>query len=236
MSLMFWACAEVCVCDHTPQMLNPADIKTLSTVKKHQTKVISMCIVPVRVRAAAQGKNVLTYPVLDNYSQGSFIRVALTLMVCEKTWWKSLRMTRTVEESTIKSGDHYVVPLPFKEENLIMPENTKQAMQRLIYLKGRFKKDPGFFENYKQFMSNLLVKGYARRMDDSPVGRTWYILHHGVYHPSKLRKIRVVFDCSAQFAGSSLNQELLTCSDLTNPIAGVLRPGFDRVKLHSWRT
>ena len=56
------------------------------------------------------------------------------------------------------SGDHYVVPLPFKEENLIMPENRKQAMQRLIYLKGRFKKDPGFFENYKQFVSNLLVK------------------------------------------------------------------------------
>ena len=81
-------------------MLNPADIKTLSTVKKHQTKVICMRIVPVRVRAAAQGKNVLTYPMLENYSQGSFIWVALTLMVCEKTWWKSLRMTRTVEEST----------------------------------------------------------------------------------------------------------------------------------------
>ena len=143
---------------------------------------------------------------------------------------------KTVEESTTKSGDYYVVPLPFRKENLIMPNNRKQAMQRLIYLKRRFKKDPAFFEDYKQFMSNLLVKGYARRMDDSSVGRTWYILHHGVYHPSKLRKIRVVFDCSAQFAGSSLNQELLTCSDLTNPIAGVLRPGFDRVKLHSWRT
>ena len=59
-------------------------------------------------------------------------------------------------------------------------------------------------------------------MDDSPVGRMWYIPHHGVYHPSKPRKIRVVFDCSAQFAGRSLNQELLTGPDLTNLIVGVL--------------
>ena len=37
---------------------------------------------------------------------------------------------KTVEESTITSGDHYVVPLPFKKENLIMPNNRKQAMQK----------------------------------------------------------------------------------------------------------
>ena len=30
-------------------------------------------------------------------------------------------------------------------------------------------------------------------------GKTWYIPHHGVYHPSKPGKIRVVFDRSAEF-------------------------------------
>ena len=54
-----------------------ADVKTLSTVEKHQTKVISMCIVPVKVTAAAQGKDVLTYAMLENGSQGSFIPEAL---------------------------------------------------------------------------------------------------------------------------------------------------------------
>ena len=54
-----------------------ADVKTLSTVEKHQTNMRSMCIVPVKVRAAAQGKDVLTYTMLDNCSQGSFIREAL---------------------------------------------------------------------------------------------------------------------------------------------------------------
>ena len=42
---------------------------------------------------------------------------------------------KTVEESTIKSGDHYAVPFPFKKENLIMPNYRKQAMQRLIHLR-----------------------------------------------------------------------------------------------------
>ena len=42
---------------------------------------------------------------------------------------------KTVEESTTKSGDHYFVQLPFKKENLIMPNNRKQEMQILIRLK-----------------------------------------------------------------------------------------------------
>ena len=71
-----------------------------------------------------------------------------------------------------------------------MSNDRKQVIQRLIYLKKRFKKNHAFFEDYKQFMSNFLVKGYAR-MNDSSVGRMWHIPHHGVYNPSKPRKIRV---------------------------------------------
>ena len=56
---------------------------------------------------------------------------------------------KTVEESVTKSGDHYVVPLPFKKENLTMPNNRKQAMQRLIFLKRRFNRYLAFFQYYK---------------------------------------------------------------------------------------
>ena len=56
---------------------NFADLKTLSTVEKHQTTVKSMCIVPVKVKSAAKGKDVLTYAMLDNCNQGSFIQEAL---------------------------------------------------------------------------------------------------------------------------------------------------------------
>ena len=49
----------------------------------------------------------------------------------------------------------------------------------------------------------------------------WYIPHHGVYHPTK-KKIRVVFDCSAQVDGVSHNDVLLQVPDLTSSLVGVL--------------
>ena len=36
-----------------------------------------MCIVPVKIKSAAQGKDVLTHAMLDNYRQRSFIQEAL---------------------------------------------------------------------------------------------------------------------------------------------------------------
>ena len=50
----------------------------------------------------------------------------------------------------------------------------------------------------------------------------WYIPHHGIYHPRKPGKIRVVFDCSAKFQAKSLNDLLLKGPDLTNTLYGVL--------------
>ena len=51
---------------------------------------------------------------------------------------------------------------------------------------------------------------------------SWYIPHHGIYHPNKPDKIRVVFDCSAKCQGESLNAHLLQGPDLTNSLTGVL--------------
>ena len=48
-----------------------------------------------------------------------------------------------------------------------------------------------------------------------------YVPHTGVYHPKK-KKIRIVFDCSAQYRGVSLNQQLLQGPDLINDLVGVL--------------
>ena len=49
-----------------------------------------------------------------------------------------------------------------------------------------------------------------------------YIPHHGVYHPKKPNKLRVVFDCSAKHQNESLNDHLLTGPDLLNNLTGVL--------------
>ncbi|CAC5418067.1 unnamed protein product [Mytilus coruscus] len=68
-------------------------------------------------------------------------------------------------------------------------------------------------------MDDLITKGFAGKVKPSQSdneGHVGYIPHHGVYHPQKPEKIRVVFDCSSRYKGESLNYYLLQGSDLTN--------------------
>ena len=76
--------------------------------------------------------------------------------------------------------------------------------------------------DYVAFIDEIINKGYAEKVPQKIPGKAWYIPHHGVYHPKKPEKIRVVFDCSAKFAGTSLNDQLLQGPDLTNSLVGVL--------------
>ena len=85
-------------------------------------------------------------------------------------------------------------------------------------------KDAKLCEDYIALMNDIFIKGYAKKaeQDHCNKGRLWYIPHHGVYHPKKPNKIRVVFDCSAQFENTSLNKELLQGTELANTLVGVL--------------
>ncbi len=69
----------------------------------------------------------------------------------------------------------------------------------------------------------MLKKGFAKKVDNSHANETnvWYIPHHAVYHPTK-KKIRVVFNCAANFSEHCLNEELLQGPDLANLLVGVL--------------
>ena len=73
-------------------------------------------------------------------------------------------------------------------------------------------------------MKESLDKGYARKVPPNQLnpmeGSAWHIPHHGVYHPYKPGKIRVVLDCSAKFRG--INSMLHKGPDLTNSLIGVL--------------
>ena len=46
--------------------------------------------------------------------------------------------------------------------------------------------------------------------------------HHGIYHPRKPGKIWVVFDCSAEYNGMSINERSMSGPNLTNQIISIL--------------
>lgn len=128
-----------------------------------------------------------------------------------------------MERKTKYEAGRYSLPLPFKEEPTPTDSRT-YALSRLQQIKRKLDKDPGYSMKYASFMEDLLESGEAERVPDAEVNNTkcWYIPHHGVVHPSKPQKIRVVFDCSATVKGKSLNDYLLSGPDLNNNLIGVL--------------
>ena len=138
---------------------------------------------------------------------------------------EDIKFCETAESGIVHLDDlHYEMPLPFKYQTIQLPNNYVQAEKRLTGLKKRLKADDRYCADYCSFMDDIISKGYARKVDDEfkdEVVRTWYLPHHGIYHPQK-SKVRVVFDCSVTFEGHSLNDKLLQGPDLTNNLLGVL--------------
>ena len=135
------------------------------------------------------------------------------------------KFMKLVANSAKQVSGHYQINLPLRNKDVSMPNNRKIIEQRALHLKKRLQKDSSFHADYKAFMNDLVVKGYAERVPEEDLersdGRVWYIPHQGVYHPTK-KKIRVVFDCGASFQGTSLNAQLLQGPDLTSSLIGVM--------------
>ena len=133
------------------------------------------------------------------------------------------KFLRIMDENVKLIDGHYQLPLPFKKQIMDVPNNKSLAIKRVFSLKKKLQTNKKMHEDYCTFMKNIFDKGFAEKCDSSSEnGKTWYLPHHGVYHPKKPNKIRVVFDCSAKYGGVSLNSLLLQGPDLTNQIIGVL--------------
>ena len=137
---------------------------------------------------------------------------------------------------------HVELPLPFRHGPPLLPNNTSLAMGRLQSLLKSFRKNPQLEEDYFKFMGEVLKRDHARKsaspsippIKDTeikenlsryrfpPMQKGWIIPHFGVYHPRKVRKLRVVFDSAAQLRGTSLNTHLLKGPDCVNSLLGIL--------------
>ena len=136
------------------------------------------------------------------------------------------QFVRTLTNGIHFVNGHYEMPLPFRGHEPSLPNNRTYALKRLSSLRRRLERDETYRQHYSQFMNDLLKNNHAELVPRNEMvperGCVWYIPHHGVYHPQKLDKVRIVFDCSAQFQGESLNSHLLQGPDLTNKLIGVL--------------
>lgn len=128
--------------------------------------------------------------------------------------------------STKMRNGHYIIDLPLKNKEMKMPNNVSQVKGFLNKLGTRLKRDTTMHQHYTESMEKLTRQGHTEKILSEEVsredGKVWYIPHHGVYHPKKPNKLRVVFNCPMGFKGASLNQELLQGPDLTIGLVGVL--------------
>lgn len=134
----------------------------------------------------------------------------------------------------------YELPLPFRNHNISLPNNRQQAIQQAHWQRKKMLNNEKYRHDYVAFVDNLIVKGYAERIpkEHAPTpGKLWYLPHHGLYHAKKPNKIRVVFDCSARYQNTSLNDQLLQGPDLANTLTTTTySPDSDEDSSHSWQT
>ncbi|XP_038158088.1 uncharacterized protein LOC119794558 [Cyprinodon tularosa] len=117
---------------------------------------------------------------------------------------------------------HYEMPLPFRHRPHL-PDNRKLAEIRLSHLRKKFYRDEKYKRDYTLYIKESIERGEVEEVQtDGIPGERWYIPHHGIYHPKKPGKLRVVFDCSAKYCGTSLNEHLLPGPDMINNLTGVL--------------
>ena len=136
---------------------------------------------------------------------------------------EDLKLIEILKNGTEIVDEHNQVPLPFRKNEINLPNNRSQAEKRFACLERKLSRNPQFKQDYMKFMNELILKDYARESTSAvEAGKCWYLPDHGFCHLNKPGKIRVVFDLSAEFHGTSINKALLPGPGLTNQIVGVL--------------
>ncbi|XP_046632214.1 uncharacterized protein LOC124311889 [Daphnia pulicaria] len=120
---------------------------------------------------------------------------------------------RILQDTIRHTGERYESPS-------VISRHWSAALKRIRRLLG-----------YAAVVNEYIAAGHAKLVDpNSPFtrGHVWYLPHHGVTAASKPGKVRVVFNPSARFRGTSLNEELYKGPDLLTSLIGVLL----RFRLH----
>ena len=131
-----------------------------------------------------------------------------------------------LEKDIFFRNEHYEVGMLWKDPNIHLKTNEVLAVQRLESLGKRLIKNRDQARQYSHTIKRYLEPGYATKLsirESAPKNNlTYHIPHHYVTNPNKQNKFRVVFDASAKYPGTSLNDYLLKGPDLLNSLVIIL--------------
>ena len=117
---------------------------------------------------------------------------------------------------------HYEIPLSLRDD-VRFPNNRLQAEKRFTYLQRKMSRNHKFPNDYRTLIKELISKGYATESTAAAEnGKCWYLPHHEVYNQNKAGKIRIAFNLSAEFQGTSISKSLLHGTDFANQMVVVL--------------
>ncbi|XP_066988223.1 uncharacterized protein [Macrobrachium rosenbergii] len=74
---------------------------------------------------------------------------------------------KKAESNVVFKDGHFEIPLPFRNQNLIVPNNKILAIKRALYQKKKMQKDPKYHSDYVNFIDKILQNDYAERIPDS---------------------------------------------------------------------
>lgn len=138
---------------------------------------------------------------------------------------ENIRARQMLTELTVRRTDgRYETGLLWRTDNPLLRNNFKQAADRFMSFEKKLCRDPELHRRVDLLMTSYVEKGYARRVvGDAPLpNRTWYLPIFTVNHPSKPEKTRIVWDAAAIYRSQSLNSELVSGPDLTQPLINIL--------------
>ena len=118
---------------------------------------------------------------------------------------------KQVENSLSYENQMYRVDVPWKTNDVALPDNYEMALSRLENTEKRLKRSPEVAYAYSKCIEEYLEKGYVAKVREHDRSLSkWYLPHFPVLRPDKdTTKVRIVFDTSAKYKGQALNDAIL---------------------------
>lgn len=124
------------------------------------------------------------------------------------------------------NSGNIILPLPFRKTNPVLPDNRSEVFCRTKSTLSRLARDHEKANKCVTTMQKYIDSKHVEavpKSEEKPKcnNRAWWIPVFPVSHAKK-NKIRIVFDSSAKYQGTSLNDQLLPGPDLNNKLKSVL--------------